>query len=131
MRNGDDEYAKAHIPGAVHARWDTDLADPERPDLWMLAGPDRFADAMASRGIGDDTFVVTYDDQHVTVAARVWWALRVYGHAGVAVLDGGDQQMAGRRPVHHKRRVQLSAGPLHAPVQSGPLHHSPADEGRP
>ena len=89
MRNGDDEYAKAHIPGAVHARWDTDLADPERPDLWMLAGPDRFADAMASRGIGDDTFVVTYDDQHVTVAARVWWALRTYGHTGVAVLDGG------------------------------------------
>jgi thiosulfate/3-mercaptopyruvate sulfurtransferase len=88
-RNGDDEYARAHIPGAVHARWDTDLADPERPDLWMLAGPDRFADAMASRGIGDDTFVVTYDDQHVTVAARVWWALRVYGHTGVTVLDGG------------------------------------------
>lgn len=89
MRNGDDEYARAHIPGAVHARWDTDLADPERPDLWMLAGPDRFADAMAARGIGDDTFVVTYDDQHVTVAARVWWALRVHGHTGVAVLDGG------------------------------------------
>ena len=88
-RNGDDEYAKAHIPGAVHARWDTDLADPERPDLWMLAGPDRFAQAMASRGIGDDTFVVTYDDQHVTVAARVWWSLRVYGHSDVAVLDGG------------------------------------------
>ena len=89
MRNGDDEYARAHIPGAVHARWDTDLADPDRPDLWMLAGPERFADAMASRGIGDDTFVVTYDDQHVTVAARVWWALRVYGHTDVAVLDGG------------------------------------------
>ena len=88
-RNGDDEYARAHIPGAVHARWDTELADPERPDLWMLAGPARFADAMASRGIGDDTLVVTYDDQHVTVAARVWWALRVYGHTGVAVLDGG------------------------------------------
>ena len=88
-RNGDDEYAKAHIPGAVHARWDTELADPERPDLWMLAGPERFADAMAFRGIGDDTFVVAYDDQHVTVAARLWWALRVYGHCGVAVLDGG------------------------------------------
>ena len=88
-RNGDDEYAKAHIPGAVHARWDTELADPDRPDLWMLAGPERFAGAMASRGIGDDTFVVAYDDQHVTVAARLWWALRVYGHTGVAVLDGG------------------------------------------
>ena len=100
MRNGDDEYAKAHIPGAVHARWDTDLADPERPDLWMLAGPDRFADAMAARGIGDDTFVVTYDDQHVTVAARVWWALRVYGHTGVAVLDGGiNKWQAESRPT--------------------------------
>ena len=88
-RNGDDEYAKAHIPGAVHARWDTQLADPERPDLWMLAGPARFAGAMAERGIGDDTFVVAYDDQHVTVAARLWWALRTYGHSAVAVLDGG------------------------------------------
>ena len=88
-RNGDDEYAKAHIPGAVHARWDTELADPDRPELWMLAGPERFADAMASRGISDDTFVVAYDDQHVTVAARVWWALRTYGHTRVAVLDGG------------------------------------------
>ena len=88
-RNGDDEYAKAHIPGAVHARWDTELADPDRPDLWMLAGPERFAGAMSSRGIGDDTFVVAYDDQHVTVAARLWWALRTYGHTGVAVLDGG------------------------------------------
>ena len=88
-RNGDDEYAKAHIPGAVHARWDSELADPDRPDLWMLAGPERFADAMASRGIGDDTFVVAYDDQHVTVAARLWWALRAYGHTEAAVLDGG------------------------------------------
>ena len=89
QRNGDDEYARAHIPGAVHLRWDTDIADPDRPDLWMLAGPERFAAAMSARGIGDDTFVVAYDDQHVTVAARLWWALRVYGHAAAAVLDGG------------------------------------------
>ncbi len=89
LRNGDDEYAAGHIPGAVHVRWDTDIADPDRPGLWMLAGPERYAEAMASRGIGDDTFVVAYDDQHVTVAARLWWSLRVYGHEAVAVLDGG------------------------------------------
>ena len=44
---------------------------------------------MSSAGIGDDTFVVAYDDNHVTLAARLWWALRVYGHTSVAVLDGG------------------------------------------
>lgn len=89
LRNGDDEYAKAHIPGAVHVRWDTDIADPGRPGLWMLADSERFAAAMSSRGIGDDAFVLAYDDQHVTVAARFWWSLRVYGHRAAAVLDGG------------------------------------------
>ena len=99
-RNGDEEYARAHISGAVHVRWDTDIADPDRPDLWMLAGPERFAAAMSARGIGDDTFVVAYDDQHVTVAARLWWALRVYGHAAVAVLDGGIAKWAAEgRPL--------------------------------
>src|SRR5262249_40115730 len=87
-RCGDDEYPAEHIPGAVHLRWDTQLADPDRPAS-LLAPPERFAAAMAAAGIGDGDFVVTYDDHHVPVAARVWWALRVYGHDGVAVLDGG------------------------------------------
>jgi thiosulfate/3-mercaptopyruvate sulfurtransferase len=87
-RCGDDEYRDGHIPGAVHLRWDTQLADPDRPAS-MLAPPERFAAAMSAAGIGDDTFVVTYDDHHVPVAARVWWALRAYGHDAVAVLDGG------------------------------------------
>ena len=89
LREGDEEYAKAHIPGAVHLVWNTDLADPEIPDLGMIATPERYAEVMGINGIGDDTFVVVYDDQHVTVAARTWWTLRVYGHDDVAVLDGG------------------------------------------
>jgi thiosulfate/3-mercaptopyruvate sulfurtransferase len=87
-REGHAEYLAGHIPGAVHARWDTDLADVEHPAS-MVAGPQRYAAAMGARGVGDDTFVVTYDDRHVPVAARVWWTLRLYGHDRVAVLDGG------------------------------------------
>ena len=65
----------------------------------MLADADRFAEAMGRLGIGDATFVVTYDDHHVPVAARVWWALQVYGHERAAVLDGGDHRLAvGRLP---------------------------------
>ena len=89
MRDPDVEYARGHIPGAVHLRWDTHWADAEHPIPGMLAQPKTFAEAMAGAGIGNSTTVVVYDDGHVTVAARLWWALRVYGHAAVAVLDGG------------------------------------------
>jgi thiosulfate/3-mercaptopyruvate sulfurtransferase len=99
-RDGNAEYQESHIPGAVHLLWNTDLADPARPELGMLADPDRYTEVMSGHGIGDDTFVVCYDDQHVTVAARVWWTLRVYGHDRVAVLDGGyPKWVAEGRPV--------------------------------
>lgn len=88
-RDGPTEYRAAHIPGAVHVAWDGDIADPDRGALNMLAGPQQYAEAMGRLGIGDDTLVVTYDDHHVPVAARVWWTLQVYGHANAAVLDGG------------------------------------------
>ena len=109
-RCGDDEYRKGHVPGAVHLRWDTQLADPDRPAS-MLAPPERFAGAMRAAGIGDDTFVVTYDDHHVPVAARVWWALRAYEHVAVSVLGGGGLRgIRGTRHVGHRE---------HGPGRSG------------
>ena len=100
MRDPDVEYARGHIPGAVHLRWDTHWADTEHPIPGMLAQPEAFAEAMAGAGISNATTVVVYDDGHVTVAARLWWALRVYGHATVAVLDGGiDRWVAEGRPL--------------------------------
>ena len=88
-RDGLAEYTAGHVPGAVYLAWDRDIADPERGTLNMLAGPERYAEVLGRLGIGDDTFVVTYDDHHVPVAARVWWTLQVYGHKRAAVLDGG------------------------------------------
>ena len=100
MRDPDVEYARGHIPGAVHLRWDVHWADAGHPIPGMLAQPEAFAETMAAAGIGDRTTVVAYDDGHVTVAARLWWALRVYGHEAVAVLDGGiDRWVAEGRPL--------------------------------
>ena len=84
-----DEYAAGHIPGAVFVDWTTDITDPGSPVKAQLAGAERFAAAMASRGIGDDTFVVTVDHAGGHMATRLWWALRAYGHDRVAILDGG------------------------------------------
>jgi thiosulfate/3-mercaptopyruvate sulfurtransferase len=54
-----------------------------------LVSTDRLAVTMGAAGVGNDTFAVTYDDRQIPVTVNVWWALRVYGHARVAVLDGG------------------------------------------
>lgn len=100
LRDPDQEFANGHLPGAVHVRWDTDYNDPDHAVAGMLASPDRFAEVMSRAGIGDDTLVVVYDDNHVTVAARLWWALRTYGHETVVVLDGGLQRwVAEGRPL--------------------------------
>ncbi|HYY53932.1 MAG TPA: sulfurtransferase [Candidatus Dormibacteraeota bacterium] len=84
-------YREGHIPGAVYCNWAEDLSDPPAPVRWMIASPPRFARVMSRFGIGDDTSVVAYDADGGHQAARLWWALRYYGHDDVAVLHGGLQ----------------------------------------
>ena len=84
-----EEYAAGHIPGAVFVDWTSDITDPDNPVKAQLAGPVRFAAAMAARGVGDDTFVVAVDHTGGHMATRLWWALRAYGHDKAAILDGG------------------------------------------
>jgi thiosulfate/3-mercaptopyruvate sulfurtransferase len=88
-RGARDEYLAAHIPGAVYINWTTDITDPDDPVPAQIAPPARFAEAMASRGIGDGTTVIAVDHAGGQFATRLWWALRYYGHDDVAVLDGG------------------------------------------
>lgn len=87
-RKGRADYDAGHIPGAVF--WDLDaVADPADPRPHMLPSANDFRRHMEAFGIGDDSFVVVYDQLGLATAARPWWMLRVFGHDGVAVLDGG------------------------------------------
>ena len=85
--SGREAYHQGHIPGAAFVDPTSDLADPEDPlsILW----PDRFEALMGRLGIGNSTTVVVYDDSGGTWAARLWWALRYYGHDAAKVLNGG------------------------------------------
>jgi thiosulfate/3-mercaptopyruvate sulfurtransferase len=85
----DDEFAAEHIPGSVFVDWTKDITDPSSSVPVQIAGPERFADAMSARGVGDDIDVVVVDHSGGHFATRLWWALRYYGHDSVAVLDGG------------------------------------------
>jgi thiosulfate/3-mercaptopyruvate sulfurtransferase len=88
---GLQEYLEGHIPGAVHAHLDNDLAGPVTPDSGRhpLPDPDTFVRTLRKWGIGNDTQVVAYDHANGAVAARLWWLLKWLGHEKAAVLDGG------------------------------------------
>ena len=97
------DYLKAHLPGAVHLDWSRDLAAPPPASghpKYMLQEPAAFAATMARSGIGDDTFVIGYDAEGGHHAARLWLALRRYGHDTMAVMEGGIQKwLREGRPV--------------------------------
>jgi thiosulfate/3-mercaptopyruvate sulfurtransferase len=83
-------YKRGHIPGAVPLDWELDLSWTDKTGLrFMLLPPERFSRVMEIAGIGPDTLVVAYADYDYSGAARLWWALNYYGHARVAVLNGG------------------------------------------
>ncbi len=86
-------YDAGHIPGALFLDLDTDLSDERgygAPGRHPLPAPREFTRQLGRLGIGSDDFVVAYDDDSGTTAARLWWMLDNLGHrGGAAVLDGG------------------------------------------
>lgn len=87
---GRELYQQGHLPGAFHLDWQRDLSwTDERGVGYLLLPPEPFATVMEAAGIGDRTRVVAYAETDHSGAARLWWALRFYGHEQVAVLNGG------------------------------------------
>lgn len=87
---GIDLYRAGHIPGAVFADLDRDLAAPPGPGgRHPMPATADFEAAMRRAGVSDGRPVVVYDDADATAAARAWWLLRYFGHPAAAVLDGG------------------------------------------
>lgn len=92
-RGRPDDYAAAHIPGAVYLDWTRDLIDPEDSVPAQAARADQLAATLSAKGIGDQHTVVAYDDAPTfQFATRLWWLLHLYGHKQVLVLDGGLQE---------------------------------------
>jgi len=88
---GRKSYLLGHIPGAVYADLDKDLAGPvgEGSGRHPLPGPADLELIFGRLGISADTDVVVYDDGSGALAARAWWLLQWMGHEQVALLDGG------------------------------------------
>jgi thiosulfate/3-mercaptopyruvate sulfurtransferase len=88
--SGQELYQAGHIPGAIHLDCHRDLNwTDERGVRDLLLPPERFAEVIGAVGIGDNSQVDAYAETDHSGAARLWWALRYYGHNQVAVLNGG------------------------------------------
>ena len=89
---GRQAYRESHLPGAVYADLNLDLSDLSKSGEGRHPPPDSdaFARTLGRWGIAPGHQVVVYDAGDGSMAAaRLWWLLRLMGHARVAVLDGG------------------------------------------
>lgn len=99
---GFEQYSKGHIPGAIFADLNRDLASPLQPHTGRHPLPDAnvFSEKLLGWGISSTTQVIAYDANSGGFASRAWWLLRLLGHNHAAVLDGGWQKWAAEsRPI--------------------------------
>ena len=90
-RNGAEEFAAAHIPGACFLDIDA-VSDRTSAAPHMLPTADEFGSAMTELGIGRADTIVVYDNSPFHTAARGWFMFRHFGADQVAILDGGLQK---------------------------------------
>ncbi len=86
---GRADYDKGHIPGAGFIDLQEDLSEPDPKLRFMMAKPERFAEAMSRRGLGSGHTAVLYAQGSPMWATRAWWMLRAMGFDRARVLDGG------------------------------------------
>ncbi|WP_051314910.1 sulfurtransferase [Alteribacter aurantiacus] len=81
-------YEGGHIPGAVHLD-SGELNDPDNPISGILKDEDTFQELIQSLGIDNGSTVIAYDDGDSLQAARLFYALELYGHEDVRIVNGG------------------------------------------
>ena len=89
--DGHENYLGGHLPGAVFADLEAELAGHGAPSdgRHPLPSDESLEQAARRWGIRQGQRVVVYDDSRSLPASRAWWALRRAGIADVRVLDGG------------------------------------------
>jgi thiosulfate/3-mercaptopyruvate sulfurtransferase len=87
---GRDAWRAGHIPGAVYAHLDEDLASPIGAMTGRHPLPEAgvFSEFLASAGWVPGRLLVAYDDGSNAISVRLWWLMRFFGHPA-ALLDGG------------------------------------------
>ena len=89
--SGRRQYEASHVPGAVYADLDIDLAGEKDGSNGRhpLPDPSQLRRVLDRLGIEHGKQVIVYDQDTGMYASRLWWLLRWMGFGAAAVLDGG------------------------------------------
>src|ERR1700704_4259452 len=85
---GREAYERGHIPGAVFVDLEA-VTGKYGGGRHPLPTSGQFEVEMRKAGVMSASKVVVYDDAGGSVASRLWFLLRWFGHESQAVLDGG------------------------------------------
>ena len=112
-------YLEAHVPGAVYAHLDDDLSSPITSTSGRHPLPDEalFASFLARSGWSPGKQVLAYDDAGGSIAARLWWLMKYFGHDCGALLDGGIN-------VWREAGFELESGQSNPAVQQAARFHA-------
>lgn len=129
---GQEQYLSGHIPGAVYANLDKDLAAPPgSAGRHPLPSQSAWLATLRNWGLEPQQQVVLYDDAQGAYAARAWWMLRWVGHEFAAVLDGGLKHWTGTLESGQGQETKQSnfepqaslATPISVDALSSSQHH--------
>lgn len=110
------KYDAGHVPAARwvdHAGWAKAFGHGGDAAGW--------GKRIGGRGIGRDTTVVVYDDNHTKDAARIWWLLRYWGVEDVRLLNGGWTGWAAGRFPTDRTEPPVAPVPFEAKARPGRL----------
>ncbi len=85
----EEGFEDGHIPGAVNIKGVDALHDDNHSIEGFLLPSEKFAEKVGDKGISNDTKVIIYDEGNSLYAARLFYALDVYGHDNKHILNGG------------------------------------------
>ncbi|MEZ4735873.1 MAG: sulfurtransferase [Caldilineaceae bacterium] len=85
-----ENYDQGHLPGAIFVNLGADLTNPEDSTQGQILTAEQLTAVMSRLGIENDDTLVLYDANRNLLAARAYWVLKYYQHAGdLHVYNGG------------------------------------------
>jgi thiosulfate/3-mercaptopyruvate sulfurtransferase len=97
----------------------------------MNLDKDKFAKLMTKSGVSNDTAVVITNNaespEDVMLATRLYWTMKYYGHANVAILNGGTYKWVSEKRDISKSKSKPSKGKYAAKEGNPALLASMAD----